>query len=1017
MQEVSLAGLRTQMVLVLWLFLSAGIVSGAVEDYEGKPIASITYEPALQPFPASELAEISTLRRNEPLRMAQVREAIARLFATGRFDDIVVEAELENGQVALRLVTKGNWFVGQVTVEGAPSPPSKGQLENATSLELGSPFLLEDLAIAQTNLQRVMSNNGLFEPKIQPQVGYEDRVQQATVRFEVLPGPRARYAPPVIKGDFTRPESKIVSSTHWKGWFGWHTVTNDRTQNGLDRVLSSFRKKNYLIPFVGSVLTALHLESSRKLDYLMARVTLDRMEYDPATQRVTPYLQITQGPAVQVEAKGAKVSLGRLRQLVPIFQEQTVDRDLLVEGARDLTEYFQTKGYFNAKVDFSEQRADDGQLRIEYTIVRGERNKLVLVGIEGNHYFDEATLRERMFVARAGFIQLRHGRYSESLLERDAEAIADLYRANGFRDVAVTTRVQDNYRNKTGDVAVFVEIHENRQWFVSSVAFEGVSQENEEALRSILQSSSGQPFSEVNLAADRDNMLAYYYNNGYQSATLEYGYKESDKPAQMDLSYKITEGPHHVVREVLISGLETTHPQLVNRRIGINVGDPVSQSQMLETQRRLYDLRIFAKVQTAIQNPDGEEPGKYIVIQAEESRKYSVTVGFGAEIARIGGGQDDLTAPAGKAGFSPRGSLDISRLNFLGRAHTVSMGTRLSTLQQRVVLGYLAPQFRGHQSLDLSFSALFDTSKNVRTFSARRWEGSTQIAQKWTRSRSLFYRFAYRRVSVDPATLNISEALIALVPLLSQPVRVGVFSISYADDRRDDPTDSHKGTYNSLDLGVASKYFASETDYFRMLLSNSTYHSLTRRVVLARTLSFGMMATLRNQPGLTDRSQDIPLPERFFSGGASSIRAFPENQAGPRDLDTGFPLGGKALLEFSTELRFPLIGANVGGVLFHDAGNVYSSVQSISFRVRQRDPFRIQQPDKADFDYMIHDVGFGIRYRTPVGPVRLDLSFSPNSPRFYGCSGTRQDLLLGNCKPSNQRINRLQFQFSLGQTF
>jgi len=178
-----------------------------------------------------------------------------------------------------------------------------------------------------------------------------------------------------------------------------------------------------------------------------------------------------------------------------------------------------------------------------------------------------------------------------------------------------------------------------------------------------------------------------------------------------------------------------------------------------------------------------------------------------------------------------------------------------------------------------------------------------------------------------------------------------------------------------------------------------------------------MMATLRNQPGLTDRSQDIPLPERFFSGGASSIRAFPENQAGPRDLDTGFPLGGKALLEFSTELRFPLIGANVGGVLFHDAGNVYSSVQSISFRVRQRDPFRIQQPDKADFDYMIHDVGFGIRYRTPVGPVRLDLSFSPNSPRFYGCSGTRQDLLLGNCKPSNQRINRLQFQFSLGQTF
>jgi outer membrane protein insertion porin family len=241
---------------------------------------------------------------------------------------------------------------------------------------------------------------------------------------------------------------------------------------------------------------------------------------------------------------------------------------------------------------------------------------------------------------------------------------------------------------------------------------------------------------------------------------------------------------------------------------------------------------------------------------------------------------------------------------------------------------------------------------------------------------------------------------------------VGVLSAAYVDDRRDDPVDSHKGIYNSVDVGAASKIFGSETDYFRLLGRNSTYHRIGSKLVLARTLSFGMMETLRRVPGLPPGSQDIPLPERFFAGGASTHRGFPENQAGPRDPFTGFPLGGKALLMVGTELRFPLYGQNLGGVLFHDAGNVYSSLQDISFRVHQR--------DKNDFDYMMHAVGFGIRYRTPIGPIRIDLAFGPNSPRFIGCKGTldqRQACTINPALSTEQRINRFQFHFSLGQSF
>jgi outer membrane protein assembly factor BamA len=160
----------------------------------------------------------------------------------------------------------------------------------------------------------------------------------------------------------------------------------------------------------------------------------------------------------------------------------------------------------------------------------------------------------------------------------------------------------------------------------------------------------------------------------------------------------------------------------------------------------------------------------------------------------------------------------------------------------------------------------------------------------------------------------------------------------------------------------------------------------------------------------------IPLAERFFGGGGSSHRGFPENQAGPRDANTGFPLGGTALLFNQTELRFPLVGDNMGGVIFHDAGNIYSSLSNFSLRQRQR--------GQGDFDYMVHAAGFGIRYRTPVGPLRVDLGYSINGPSYFGFKGTQQDLLIAGkdpCLTSNkcqeQRVSHFQYFFSIGQTF
>jgi outer membrane protein insertion porin family len=950
-------------------------------NLEGRTISRIDFDPPNQPLPTDELERLLPLHAGSPLKMDDVRAALQRLYETGRFSDVSVDAEPAGDAVALRISTELNYFVGGVGLEGAADPPNKAQLLTAAKLDLGAPFSGTDVGQAIENMQGRLRANGLYQARIQYQLDRNPSTEEAGILFDLDAGPRARFDGVKLTGTFNRAPEGILRSTGWRRgfafipWPGWRQATDNRVQNGLARVRQSFQRE----------------------DRLQVRVTLDRLEYHDQTNTVTPTLMIDIGPLIEVHTTGASVSRGRLRQLIPIYEEQTVDRSLLAEGARNLVDYFQSQGYFDAAADFTEKSGTAGVQVIDYTIARNARHKLVHIELAGNRFFTDETIRERLSTKEAGFLHLRYGRYSQKLRDRDRDAIAELYRSNGFRDVVVAASAVDDYQGRQDQLGLRFDIQEGPQWLVGKLEIEGVSEPDAAYLRTIIQSTEGQAYSQANIAADRDTILGFYFNNGYPDAAFDWTETPGQAPHRMQLNYTVRPGQRQFVRDVLVRGLETTRPSLVQNRIQPRAADAISQSQIADSQQKLYDLGIFSKVQTALQNPDGMEDSKYVLFQLDEANKYSFNIGVGAELARIGGGVTTFDAPAGQTGFSPRVTLGISRLNLLGLAHTISLQTLTSTLEQRAVTTYLAPQFTGNPNLTATVSALFDNARDVRTFAAQRWEGSMQLGQRLSRANSLQYRLSYRRATVKD--LKISPQLI---PLLSQPVRVTQFSMSFIQDRRDDPIDSHRGIYNTIDVGVSLPILGTGTEFTRLLLRNSTYHRLTREVVLARTVQFGYIQRLSGVP-------EIPLAERFFAGGASSQRAFPDNQAGPRDLETGFPLGGTALLFHSTELRFPLLGDNIGGVLFHDMGNVYTDIKSVSFRFRQQN---IQ-----DFDYMVHAVGFGIRYRTPVGPLRVDFSFSPNSPRFHGFQGTLDQLLNNQGKLTDQRINQFQFHFSLGQTF
>jgi outer membrane protein insertion porin family len=991
-------------LLALSLSLSAAFAQTAA--FEGRTITKIEFAP-LQTLDPADLAKVVPLKPGSALHEDDVARSIDGLFATGRFEDIVVEAEPAGSGVLIRFKTQLAWFVGNVSIEGKMvSPPNSAQIGAADQLSLGTPFQDKDIQTATESITKLLKENGLYHAQVESNVQRNEQVQEVYVTFTVKDQKRAKYGTPSVQGNTGLSEATILRATGWRFPIIhlWRQVTEARTQGGVRGLLAKYAKQNRLT----------------------AKVDLQKLDYDEAQNRVHPALNVTPGPVVKVTAVETKVSQSVLKRYVPVFEEGSVDNDLLVEGKRNLEDYFQGQGYYDATVDFRLAPPEKDLEKIEYVISRGSRYKLVKVAIQGNHYFSTAAIRERMFMQPAAF-NLRHGRYSEGFRNKDEQNIKDLYQSNGFRDVKVTTAVNRDYMGKQGDVAVTVTIDEGPQWMVDDLRIEGAEQIQPKELTSGLASTVGQPFADTNLAEDRNFILTYYSAHGLPSATLKTSWKPSEKPYHVDLVYTVTEGNRQYVRDVLITGLRSTRRNLVDRTVHIEAGDALSPISELEAQQRLYNLGVFARVDTAIEDPDGQMDHKYILYSFDEANRYRVGVGIGAQVANFGTpSTTSLASPGGTTGFSPQFSLDLSRINFLGIGHTIAFRGGYSSLERRASISYQQPRLFDIRGLDATYTILYDDSLNVRTFASRREEASVQVSDKISKSLTGILRFAYRRVSVS--SIVIPDLL---VPQLLQPVRIGMLSFNLAQDRRDHPDNPQHGIYNTADIGVAGNFFGSQRSFARVLLRNATYHHLFGQWVLARQTQFGVIQPF-NVPTGVGAEESIPLPERFFGGGADSLRAFSYNQAGPRDIGapvapgspasqpTGFPLGGNALFFNNVELRFPLIGQNIQGVFFYDAGNIYSSLSNISFRSSQR--------NLQDFDYMVHAPGFGVRYRTPVGPIRVDFAYSVNPPSYLGFSGTPDQLLQCNpnlppsslpsyCQSTKQTLGHFQFFFSIGQTF
>jgi outer membrane protein insertion porin family len=499
--------------------------------WQGLRVRDITFEGVsaerLQPLPGHLPQAVGA-----PLDRESVADSLRKLYATGLFDTI--EANVIRQDDGVKLVFRGTprEFIGTVNVNGARGATINAQLQAASRLTAGTRFTQTRLEAAIVRMRQTLADNGFNEPVITYKLTRHSVEQLVDIAFEVTSGVQSRVGDVAVSGDSGmtldqfRHDARLKAATK---------VDHDTNNRALSGVLKRYQKQ----------------------DRLEADVKLLSQAYSPETKRSNFSFSANRGPVVKLSVEGAKIGGERLKRLVPIFEEGTVDEDLLNEGDRRLRDYFQRMGYFDVKVEHKEQNPGGGTVNINYTVALGERRRVEKVSVDGNQYFNAKTLEELLSVHAADHLD-RHGTYSQALVTADVNALLGVYQNNGFSKVKVTPETliagkvvsapgQETVRSSTEPISVVYHIEEGQQQRVGELRLDGVANSDQSKLMALLNTSPGQLFSPQNLAGDRDALLTDYLSRGFDQVQVEVEEQtEAADPAKIDVVFQIHEGLHFI---------------------------------------------------------------------------------------------------------------------------------------------------------------------------------------------------------------------------------------------------------------------------------------------------------------------------------------------------------------------------------------------------------------------------------------------------------------------------------------
>ncbi len=407
------------------------------------------------------------------------------------------------------------------------------------------------------------------------------------------------------------------------------------------------------------------------------------------------------------------------------------------------------------------------------------------------------------------------------------------------------------------------------------------------------------------------------------------------------------EGVRIQIGDIYVVGNRLTKRKIITRSILFHEGDPLSIEKMLTSQQKLYGLGIFDRVEIVPVNVNRSDDYRPVIIRVEDSSPLVLGYGFGYQTNE-----------------GPRGTVEITRKNLFGLDRSLSFRVRASVLEQRGQITYREPRLFNHD-LDSSVTLYAENAPGYNLpFNTARVNASMQIMKRFHRVDNFFIRYNYETVNLSDVTVNPAATGFENLGTL----RLSTFSTAWLRDTRDDPFEPQKGTFNTVNFSVAAKAYGSEVNLVSVFGQTQMNRRVYKKTVLATSFRLGLK-------GPFGSTLDVPISERFFAGGSTTLRGFGLDLAGPLDPATGSPLGGNALFIANFELRIPVAG-NFSVAPFYDAGNVFARIRDFKL---------------ATFS---NTLGIGLRYKTPFGPIRVDIGRNLAPPP--GQPSTKVFFTIGN---------------------
>jgi len=515
------------------------------------------------------------VKAGEALQAEQVAASIRILYQTGNYADLRAVIYPEGNGVRLDFVARENLYFNQILINGLKPPPTEASAVAAMQLSLGQTYHEQDVKDGVERLHAALRDEGLYQAKLSVEERPFPETHQLDVIIKLDPGPRVRAKKIDLMNNTEYHDADLLARFKLKTG---SPLTIAKVQSGTERIRKFLEKRGHL----------------------SARVSVRRGEYDAAANTIPLALEVNEGPRVRVALVGAKLSGRDLKKMIPVYQEGSVDTDLLEEGRRNIRERMEREGYFDARVDYAVAARDVEGAKsakkiseevITYTVQRGSRHQLSRIEFNGNRYFSTDLLKGRLTISTVSLFT--RPRFSRRLMDADALSMKNLYISNGFLSARVDGQVEETNGKKGGDLIVHFNIEEGKQTLVSSLQVEGMHALPEEEIRGVLGSLPGQPFSDINVSSDRDNVLALYYNQGFPEATFTYTSESDTSPeaqaatakentreekltgearkyaierAQpVKLVYKIVEGQRISVKRVFYTGYNHTRQRVIRR--------------------------------------------------------------------------------------------------------------------------------------------------------------------------------------------------------------------------------------------------------------------------------------------------------------------------------------------------------------------------------------------------------------------------------------------------------------------